>query len=60
MDGITGDLAGDSLKMATVLMVWIPGMASSIVANISFTVAALPIAGFLTATIPSAENGILY
>ncbi|TET32660.1 MAG: citrate transporter [Anaerolineales bacterium] len=58
--GIIGDLAGDSLERATVLMVWIPGVASSIVANIPFTVAALPIADFLTATIPGAENGVLY
>ncbi len=57
---IIGDLAGNSLKMATVLMVWIPGVASSIVANIPFTVAALPIADFLTATIPGAENMALY
>ncbi|MEA1978224.1 MAG: SLC13 family permease [Chloroflexota bacterium] len=60
MAGIIGDLAGDSLERATVLMVWIPGVASSIVANIPFTVAALPIADFLTATIPGAENGVLY
>ena len=60
MAGIIGDLAGDSLKMATILMVWIPGIASSIVANIPFTVASLPIADLLTATIPGAENGVLY
>ena len=60
MAGIIGDLAGDALKIATVLMVWIPGVASSIVANIPFTVASLPIADFLTATIPGADNMILY
>ncbi len=60
MAGIIGDLARDSLKMATTLMVWIPGVASSIVANIPFTVASLPIADYLTATIPGAENGVLY
>ncbi len=58
--GIIGDLAGDSLKTATVLMVWIPGVASGIVANIPFTVAALPVADYLTATIPGAENLVLY
>ena len=58
--GIIGDLAGDNLPLATVLMVWIPGVASGIVANIPFTVAALPIADFLTATIPGAENMLLY
>ena len=59
MAGIIGDLAGDNLSLATVLMVWIPGVASGIVANIPFTVAALPIADFLTATIPGAENLVL-
>ncbi len=58
--GIIGDLAGDNLPLATGLMVWIPGVASGIVANIPFTVAALPIADFLTATIPGAENMVLY
>ena len=58
--GIIGNLAGDNLPLATALMVWIPGVASGIVANIPFTVAALPIADFLTATIPGAENMVLY
>jgi len=58
--GIIGDLAGDNLPLATVLMVWIPGVASGIVANIPFTVAALPIADFLSATIHGAENMVLY
>ena len=57
---IISDLAGDNLEFATVLMVWIPGVASGIVANIPFTVAALPIADFLTASITGAENLILY
>jgi Na+/H+ antiporter NhaD/arsenite permease-like protein len=57
---IIGDLAGDSLEMATVLMVWIPGVASGIVANIPFTVASLPVADYLSATIPGAENMVLY
>ena len=58
--GIIGDLAGDSLTVAAILMVWIPGLASGIVANIPFTVAALPIADYLTASIPGAGTGVLY
>ena len=58
--GIIGDLAGNSLIVATSLMVWIPGLASGAVANIPFTVAALPIADYLSATIPGAESGVLY
>ncbi|MFN2218936.1 MAG: SLC13 family permease, partial [Anaerolineae bacterium] len=58
--GRIGDMAGNSLAMATILMVWIPGIASGVVANIPFTVAALPIADYLTSTIPGAENNVLY
>jgi Na+/H+ antiporter NhaD/arsenite permease-like protein len=57
---VIANLAGESLVWSTVLMVWISGIASGIVANIPFTVAALPIADYLTATIPGAENQILY
>jgi Na+/H+ antiporter NhaD/arsenite permease-like protein len=58
--GLIGELAGGNLTLATILMVWIPGIASGIVANIPFTVAALPIADYLTATIPGAENMVVY
>jgi Na+/H+ antiporter NhaD/arsenite permease-like protein len=58
--GHISDLAGDNLPLATGLMVWITGGASAIVANIPFTVAALPIADFLTTLIPGAENMVLY
>jgi Na+/H+ antiporter NhaD/arsenite permease-like protein len=58
--GAIGDLAGSNLKLATVLMTWVTGIASGVVANIPFTVAALPIADHLTASIPGAENGVLY
>jgi Na+/H+ antiporter NhaD/arsenite permease-like protein len=57
---IIGDLAGSSLTVATVLMTWIAGIVSAMVANIPFTVAALPIADYLTATIPGAQSGIIY
>jgi len=58
--GIISNLAGDDLRLATALMVWIPGIASGIVANIPFTVASLPIADFLTTTISGADNLVLY
>jgi Na+/H+ antiporter NhaD/arsenite permease-like protein len=63
IDWIAGNiakLAGDNLQLATILMVWIPGISSGIVANIPFTVTALPIADYLTAIIPGAENMVLY
>jgi len=54
-------LAGDSVKWAALLTTWVAGIASAIVANIPFTVAALPVADFLTNTLPgAAESGIIY
>ncbi|MEA3441558.1 MAG: SLC13 family permease [Chloroflexota bacterium] len=54
-------LAGDSLERATLLVVWISGIASGIVDNIPFTVAALPVVDLMTANIHgAAESGVLY
>jgi len=55
-----GDIAGGNLALATLLMLWVAGVASSVVDNIPFTAAALPIAAFLSRTIPGAENNVLY
>lgn len=54
-------LAGDSLDRAAILITWIAGIASGIVANIPFTIAALPVADYLTANIPGGtESRIIY
>jgi len=58
--GAIGHLAGDNLTLALLLMVWVTGIASGIVANIPFTIAALPVADFLTRTIPGAQSQVLY
>jgi Na+/H+ antiporter NhaD/arsenite permease-like protein len=58
--GLINDLANNDLRFASILIVWVPGIASGIVANIPFTVAALPIADFLSASIPGTGNNILY
>jgi Na+/H+ antiporter NhaD/arsenite permease-like protein len=53
--------AGDSLDKAALIMTWVAGIVSGIVANIPFTVAALPIADYLTANIPGgAESRLIY
>lgn len=54
------NLAGDSLLLATLLLIWVSGVASAIVANIPFTAAIVPVTVFLTHTIPGAENNVLY
>jgi Na+/H+ antiporter NhaD/arsenite permease-like protein len=53
--------AGDSLDRAALLIAWVGGIASGIVANIPFTVAALPVVDYLTANIPGgSESRIIY
>jgi Na+/H+ antiporter NhaD/arsenite permease-like protein len=54
------NLAGDSLLLATVLVIWVSAVASAIVANIPFTAAIVPVTVFLTQTLPGAENNVLY
>jgi Na+/H+ antiporter NhaD/arsenite permease-like protein len=51
--------AGDSLDKAALIMTWGAGFFSGIVANIPFTVAALPIADYLTANIPGGNGSQL-
>ena len=54
-------LAGDSLTQATMLTLWVSGIASGIVANIPFTVAILPVVDLLSASFPGAlESKVLY
>jgi len=53
-------IAGDSLLLATLLIVWVSAVASAIVANIPFTAAIVPVTVFLTQTLPGAENNVLY
>lgn len=53
--------AGDSLDRAAILVTWVSGIASGIVANIPFTVAALPVADYLTTNIPGGPGSrIIY
>jgi len=53
-------LAGDNLTRATLLTTWVSGIASGLVANIPFTVAALPVIDLLSASLPgAAENQVL-
>jgi Na+/H+ antiporter NhaD/arsenite permease-like protein len=54
-------IAGESLNRATLLTLWVSGIASGIVANIPFTVAALPVADYLTSIMSgAAESKIIY
>lgn len=54
------NLVGDSLLLAMVTVTWFSAILSTVIANIPFTAAMLPVIGFLTANIPGAQNNALF
>lgn len=54
------NLAGDSLMLATLLMIWVSAIVSAIVANIPYAAAIVPVAVYLTLSLPGSENNVLY
>ena len=58
-DGI-GKMVNGNLIVAMILIIWLGGILSTVVANIPFTAAMLPVIGFLTATVPGAETKVLF
>lgn len=50
------NLAGNSLTLAIILIIWVSAFASAIVDNIPFTATMLPVVAYLTRTIPDAGN----
>ena len=55
-----GKLVGDNLLAAILVVIWLSAFLSTIIANIPFTAAMLPVVGYLTATIPGAESMVLF
>ncbi len=55
-----GKFVGDNLLAAMLIITWVSAVLSTVVANIPFTAAMLPVVGFLTATIPGAESKVLF
>jgi len=53
-------LAGDSLTVAVLLILWVPAIGSAITENIPFAAAMLPVTSYLSHTIPGAENNVLW
>jgi Na+/H+ antiporter NhaD/arsenite permease-like protein len=58
-DGIS-QLVGENLLLAMLSVTWLSAILSTVVANIPFTAAMLPVIGYLTATIPGAESKALF
>ncbi len=55
-----GKLVGENLMLAMLAIVWIGAVLSTVIANIPFTAAMLPVVGFLTGNIPGAESKALF
>jgi Na+/H+ antiporter NhaD/arsenite permease-like protein len=55
-----GALVGDNLLLAMIVVIWFSAVLSTVVANIPFTAAMLPVIGYLTLTIPGAESKVLF
>lgn len=57
---VIGRLVEDNLLLAVLIVTWFSAVLSTVVANIPFTAAMLPVVGYLTTTIPGAESLVLF
>jgi Na+/H+ antiporter NhaD/arsenite permease-like protein len=55
-----GDLVGDNLTAAILVVVWSAALLSAVIDNIPFTAAMLPVVAYLTSTIPGAGSNVLW
>jgi Na+/H+ antiporter NhaD/arsenite permease-like protein len=51
---------GENLIFAMLAIIWASALLSTVIANIPFTAAMLPVVGYLTATIPAANSKVLF
>ena len=58
-DGIS-NLIGGNLIAAVIIVTWSSALLSTVIANIPFTAAMLPVIGYLTLTVPGADTKILF
>jgi Na+/H+ antiporter NhaD/arsenite permease-like protein len=55
-----GRLVGENLTLAMLAVIWLSAILSTIIANIPFTAAMLPVIGFLSGNIPGASSKVLF
>ncbi|MEJ2207663.1 MAG: SLC13 family permease [Anaerolineae bacterium] len=55
-----GNLVGDSLTAAVLVLVWSAALLSGVIDNIPFAATMLPVVAYLTRTVPGAESGVLW
>lgn len=53
-------VVGENLVLAMLVVTWFSAVLSTVIANIPFTAAMLPVVGYLTATIPGAHTKALF
>jgi Na+/H+ antiporter NhaD/arsenite permease-like protein len=53
-------LVGGNLLVAVLVVIWFSALLSTVIANIPFTAAMLPVIGYLTATLPGAQSKVLF
>ncbi len=56
----TGSLVRGNLNVALLVVVWVSALLSGVIDNIPFAAAMLPVVDFLSRTLPSARNYVLY
>ncbi len=55
-----GEMVGGNLPLAMGVVLWSAALLSTVIPNIPFTAAMLPVIGYLTNTIPGADNLVLF
>ncbi len=55
-----GRVVGSHLVLAMLAVTWTSSLLSTVIANIPFTAAMLPVVGYLTGTVPGAQNKALF
>ena len=57
---LIGQVFGQNLVLTMLAIIWLSAILSTVVANIPFTAAMLPVISFLTASMPAANSKVLY
>lgn len=55
-----GNLVGDNLTAAVLVLVWSAALLSGVIDNIPFAATMLPVVAYLARTVPGAESGVLW
>ena len=57
---LLANMVGENLLLAMIVVIWSSALLSTVIANIPFTAAMLPVIAYLTATIPGADSKVLF